>query len=71
MGKENNQDSSLSSQLAQQAVCHSDHPAYAAAALMSAAAHVLVARFGTEGAISLMASMLDEAASHWRRRNAN
>ncbi|AOF96682.1 hypothetical protein BSY17_244 [Sphingobium sp. RAC03] len=63
--------SPLSKQLMQQAVCHTDHPAQAATALLKAAADILVLQFGETEAIVLLSSIVEEAGSEWRRRHAN
>lgn len=63
--------SPLATTLMQQAVCNTDHPAEAATVLMAAAANILVLQFGTEGAITLMSSIVEDAGSEWRRRYAN
>ena len=63
--------SALSSQLMQQAVCNTDHPAEAATALLTAAAKILVLQFGTDGAIVLIEDIMADAKANWRKRHAN
>lgn len=50
----------LARDLMGRALCHTDHPAEAATALMVAAGEVLHARFGVAGAISLLRSIIDQ-----------
>lgn len=50
----------LATDLLQRAVCHTDHPAEAATALMAAAGEILHARFGVAGAIDLMRKVIDD-----------
>lgn len=50
----------LSGELMHAAVCATDHPADAAAALMTAAGELLHAKFGVAGAIDLLRSIIDD-----------
>ena len=63
--------SPLALQLKQQAVCHTDHPAEAASALIAAATDILVHRFGVEGTVQLMTGIIETAGSEWRRLHAH
>lgn len=52
---------SLAQELASKALCETDHPARAVAALMGAAAEILCARFPAEVAAALIAQVAEEA----------